>query len=139
MCGRFTVSLTKKEVEDLLFNDFDHQFNLTYSLPRYNIAPRQKVLGLLMQEERIRPFTFTWGFIPSFSKKDGKKLELINSRIESLEDTWFLKEAYKLRRCLILTDGFYEWEETDQGKVPYRIIERENRLVYLLVYIQRNP
>lgn len=130
MCGRFTVSFTKKEIEALLLEDFAQEFQLSYSFPRYNIAPRQEVLGLVWKDDLVKPRTFLWGFVPSFSNKDGKKLELINSRIESLEDTWFLKEAYKVRRCLVLTDGFYEWEQTDQGKLPYRIVEKNKDLVY---------
>jgi putative SOS response-associated peptidase YedK len=31
------------------------------------------------------------------------------------------RSAFKKRRCLILADGFYEWQKTDDGKQPYYI------------------
>lgn len=29
--------------------------------------------------------------------------------------------AFRNRRCLVIADGFYEWEKTPAGKVPVRV------------------
>ena len=34
------------------------------------------------------------------------------------------RNALKKRRCLVLADGYYEWQKTPVGKRPYRIIMR---------------
>jgi putative SOS response-associated peptidase YedK len=130
VCGRFTVALTKEDVEGFLKRDFAIDVTIDYPFPRFNIAPKQDILGLISIEKQMKATIFTWGFVPNFTKKDGQKLSLINSRVESLEDKWFLKEAYKDRRCLILADGFYEWETTDLGKLPYRIRKEDKELFY---------
>ena len=43
----------------------------------------------------------------------------INARLETLEDKPFFKTAFKERRCLIPTSGFYEWDQHIHPKQPY--------------------
>jgi len=137
MCGRFSLAISKRDIERSLMDSFELTDSVLLKLPRYNIAPRQILQGLVNNGEEIKLRDFVWGFIPSFGVKPSSKLELINVRIESLDDKWFLKEAVKQRRCLILADGFYEWEPTDQGKIPYRITLKEHEVFYFAgVYSQ---
>jgi putative SOS response-associated peptidase YedK len=138
VCGRFTVALTKEDVEGFLKRDFAIDVTIDYPFPRFNIAPKQSIFGLITEGENVKPISFTWGFVPNFTRKDGQKLSLINTRVESLEDKWFLKEAYKARRCLILADGFYEWEATDLGKLPYRIRKEDKELFYFAGIYNKN-
>jgi len=130
VCGRFTLAKSVSEVEQCLFEDFGVDEHVHIPLPRYNIAPRQNLLALIYDGEKIKTTILTWGFIPSFGKSHEHKLELINARMESLENKWFLKEAVKQRRCLIVADGFFEWEITDQGKLPYRIHVNNEKIFY---------
>ena len=37
------------------------------------------------------------------------------------------RSAFKARRCLIPTNGFYEWEKTPDGKQPYLIGFKDGR------------
>lgn len=60
-----------------------------------------------------------WGLIPYWSKDDLFASKLINARAETLSGKPSFREAYKSRRCLIPTTGFYEWEKTDAGKQPH--------------------
>ncbi len=136
MCGRFTLAKSRSEVERYLFEEFTIDDQIIASLPRYNIAPRQTVIAITYEVQNFKLMPLTWGFIPSFGKNKDSKLELINVRIESLMDKWFLKEALQHRRCLILADGFYEWEKTDQGKLPYRIHINEKMFFFAGVYSQ---
>lgn len=87
---------------------------------RYNIRPSQPLVTIL----NTNPDQITiaqWGIIP-FWDKTGKK-QIINARRDSLEKPTF-KKSFHERRCLILTDGFYEWKaaEGKQPKTPYRFI-----------------
>ena len=63
-----------------------------------------------------------WGLIPRWAKDAAIGARLINARSEGIEAKPAFREAFKLRRCLIPADGFYEWLQTPRGKQPYRIM-----------------
>jgi putative SOS response-associated peptidase YedK len=44
---------------------------------------------------------------------------LINARAETVQEKPSFRTALKRRRCLIVADGFYEWQKTSSGKQPY--------------------
>ena len=47
---------------------------------------------------------------------------MINARAETVAEKPAFRNALKKRRCLVLADGYYEWQKTPVGKRPYRII-----------------
>jgi putative SOS response-associated peptidase YedK len=57
-----------------------------------------------------------WGLIPSWST-DGKGF--MNARAETLEEKPSFSESFRLRRCLIPADGFFEWKRTGREKRPF--------------------
>ena len=46
---------------------------------------------------------------------------MINARSETLESKPAFKHSFENRRCLIIADGFYEWQKIANKKVPNRI------------------
>ncbi|NXY79908.1 HMCES protein, partial [Glareola pratincola] len=66
-----------------------------------------------------------WGLVPSWFKKDDpSKLQFNTSNCRS--DTMLKKSSYKGallqgKRCVVLADGFYEWQQQSGGKQPYFI------------------
>jgi putative SOS response-associated peptidase YedK len=44
---------------------------------------------------------------------------MINARSEAASTKPAFSDALKFRRCLILADGFYEWQKTGKVKQPY--------------------
>ena len=44
---------------------------------------------------------------------------MINARAETLAEKPSFRSAFKRRRCLVLADGFYEWEKLETKKQPY--------------------
>ncbi|HEY1979988.1 MAG TPA: SOS response-associated peptidase, partial [Xanthobacteraceae bacterium] len=59
-----------------------------------------------------------WGLLPSWVKDPKTFPLLINARGESVLDKPAFRNAMRRRRCLIPTDGFYEWQA--QGSGPKR-------------------
>ena len=47
---------------------------------------------------------------------------MINARAETVAEKPAFRNALKKRRCLVLADGYYEWQKTATGKRPYRIV-----------------
>ena len=59
-----------------------------------------------------------WGMLPSWVKDPKTFPLLINARGESVLEKPAFRNAMRRRRCLIPTDGFYEWQ-TGTPKRPY--------------------
>ncbi|XP_061582954.1 abasic site processing protein HMCES isoform X2 [Cololabis saira] len=66
-----------------------------------------------------------WGLIPSwFKENDPSKMQYSTNNCRSeniLEKKSYKTPLLKGQRCVILADGFYEWQKTDKGKQPFFI------------------
>ena len=118
MCGRFTLTADPAEIIDV-FGDFT--FPTQFS-PRYNIAPTQPVLAIPNNPDRKADF-FIWGLIPSWAKDPSIGNKLINARGETIAEKPSFRGGFKYKRCIIPTDGFYEWKASpgEKTKTPYFI------------------
>lgn len=116
MCGRFTLRTPNKELSEV-FGVTVPQLRL-----RYNIAPSQEIAAVRQDEGGKREFALLkWGLIPSWSKEPKTSFSTINARAETVASKPAFRSAFKKRRCLILADGFYEWQKTDGTKQPMYI------------------
>ncbi len=118
MCGRFALTVDPADLQE---NFPGYNFPSQYS-PRYNIAPSQPILALPNDGTSHVDF-FVWGLIPSWAKDPAIGSKLINARAETLAEKPSFRSAYRHQRCLIFSDGFFEWQpRTDaKSKVPYFI------------------
>jgi putative SOS response-associated peptidase YedK len=68
---------------------------------------------------------FQWGLIPSWVKDEENaneiRLKTMNARAESLFEKPSYRYAAGHRHCLVLVDGFYEWQEVKGRNYPYYI------------------
>lgn len=125
MCGRFTVNYTYEQMLEYLNKEYSI-FDFDYELPRYNVSPGQQVLSVIYDGNNYRAGTFKWGLIQPFSKDEKSGYKMINARSESIEEKVSFKDSFFNKRCLILSDGFYEWDNVTGTKKPY-YITFENR------------
>lgn len=125
MCGRFTFT----QPENLVSEVFQLASSPTLS-PRYNIAPTQSVPTVLLDsDEGERQFKMLrWGLIPSWAKDMKMGAALINARAETVAEKPAFRSAFKRRRCLILADGFYEWQQQEKKKQPYYFRLQEGKV-----------
>lgn len=124
MCGRFT--LTDPDA------DLAEQFNLPDVpdlQPRYNIAPTQPVAAVrVAAESAARELALLrWGLIPFWAKDPGIGARMINARSETAAEKPAFRAAFRRRRCLVLADGFYEWQKENGGKQPFYIRLRDGQ------------
>jgi putative SOS response-associated peptidase YedK len=111
MCGRFTLTVDPADLRDA-FPGLTFPENMT---PRYNVAPSQPVAVAANNGKNAVEF-FKWGLVPSWAKDASIGNKMINARAETLAERPSFRAAYKRRRCLILADGFYEWQSTPGAK-----------------------
>jgi putative SOS response-associated peptidase YedK len=117
MCGRFTNNAKPEQIKKEFKTDFNNSFLVE---PKYNIAPSQSI-DVVFEPEGERVITkLKWGLVPSWSKDATTAKGLINARAETLTEKPSFREAFKKRRCIIPTSGFYEWKREEKGaKQPF--------------------
>ncbi|WP_419848862.1 SOS response-associated peptidase [Candidatus Poriferisocius sp.] len=119
MCGRYSLTASLDE----LARRFDFDSNRDDFEPRYNIAPTQQVLAVVGGDARRAGF-IRWGLIPQWSKSDSAGPPIINARAETVAEKPTFRDSLRRRRCLILADGFYEWQKAGDAKRPMRVALR---------------
>jgi len=117
MCGRFAFYSPSEATAAL--------FGVSGSVevePRYNIAPTQYVAAIRNDNEQQREIVMLrWGLVPFWAKDPAIGNRMINARAETVAEKPSYRAAYRHRRCIVLADGFYEWQRQGDGKVPHFI------------------
>jgi len=117
MCGRFAF-YSPVEATAALFGARDG----IEAGPRYNIAPTQELVAVRRSPERVNELALLrWGLVPFWAKDPSIGNRMINARAETVAEKPSFRNAYKQRRCLILADGFYEWQRQGDVKIPWFI------------------
>lgn len=118
MCGRYS----QRQPAEVIAKAFEVD-NVPALEPRYNVAPTQSVPTVLQPSvSKNRQFKMMhWGLIPKWAKDSKIGAKLINARAETVAEKPAFKSAFRKRRCLVLADGFYEWQqqENKKQKQPY--------------------
>ncbi len=124
MCGRISLFVLPSVLEDR----FDAGVADPLS-PRYNVAPRED-LAVIRDDAPGEIRRHEWGLVPGWAD-DPAGNRRINARAETVEEKPSFADAAENRRCLVLADGFYEWQQRTGGKRPFRI-EREDRAPFAM-------
>ncbi|MCH2100448.1 MAG: SOS response-associated peptidase [Planctomycetes bacterium] len=115
MCGRLTLTSSAEEIASV--------FRLAHMPalePRYNLAPTQHSLIVHDdgQGKRIAEPAH-WGLLPRWAKDTSFGNKTFNARSETVAEKPSFRDAYKKRRCLVPSNGFYEWENRRGKKFPW--------------------
>jgi putative SOS response-associated peptidase YedK len=127
MCGRKTLTKGKLEIiEELLIDEWDD--NPEYK-PNYNIAPTDLNPVMFLNDNKRKVKMMRWGLIPSWAKDDKFAAKMINARVETLTEKPSFRSLINTNRCVIISDGFYEWMKTAGQKQPYYIKQPDHSLM----------
>ena len=105
MCGRYVIFSTPETIRALF--RYGEQPNFP---ARYNIAPTQPIPIVRLRDGKPSFALMRWGVLPAWVEEPKTFPLLINARGESVLDKPAFRNAIRRRRCLIPTDGFYEWQ-----------------------------
>lgn len=116
MCGRFALVTPVAELKK--------RFNVKLSSgeinPRYNVAPGQMMPVVDMADSGHIIFA-KWGLVPHWAKDPKIGYKMINVRAETILEKPSFRDVVRTHRCLVLADGFYEWDKKGDKKIPYYI------------------
>jgi putative SOS response-associated peptidase YedK len=122
MCGRYSIVSNFEAVRRL--------FGLTNApnwwTPRSNVAPTQEAPVVRLGDGGRELVQLRWGLVPYWAKDPKIGYSTINAQAETAATKPAFRDAFTRRRCLVVTDGFYEWKKLEGGaKQPYRIVMRD--------------
>ena len=125
MCGRF-VNLNKIDKLNRIF-EINESENVENGIS-YNIAPSQSTI-IITNSKLFKIEKADWG-MKFFDKRQNQEKNIINSRLETIQNKILFKESFEKRRCVIPANGYYEWSINDNIKIPYFINIPDKETIY---------
>ncbi|WP_073488078.1 SOS response-associated peptidase [Streptoalloteichus hindustanus] len=134
MCGRYAATRDPATLA-AEFDAIDGTDALGGSAPGpdYNVAPTKPVLAVVERHPRdpdgepdptrtersVR--VMRWGLVPAWAKDPAVGSRMINARAETAAEKPAYRTSLARRRCLLPTDGWYEWKKEDGRRQPYYV------------------
>jgi putative SOS response-associated peptidase YedK len=89
---------------------------------RFNIAPTQEVLVTVDDERGRRMEELRWGLVPDWTQGAQPRFQMINARAETVLERPAYRDLvqHARHRCLVVADGWYEWQRPEDPKHPRR-------------------
>ena len=135
MCGRYASFTQSQDLADT-FDVDDMTEAAREVLASWNVAPTDGVRIVVDRAPknaatgspvRREMHLARWGLVPPWAKDVAIGARMINARTETLADKPAFAKPATSHRCLVLADGYYEWQKvtppgaTKPVKVPHYI------------------
>jgi len=141
MCGRYASFKESQDLADA-FDVEDMTQAAREVLASWNVAPTDGVRIVVDRapkadgdvadseeppEIRREMHLARWGLVPPWAKDISVGSRMFNARSESIAEKPAFKKPAATKRCLVLADGYYEWQKVDvpgqskPAKVPFYI------------------
>ena len=114
MCGRYILQSPVDAITGL----FSVDQTVVAHEPRYNIAPTQEV-PVVRYNQGLEVAHCRWGLVPAWASPEKRLPTLINARSETVHEKPSFRSAFQARRCVVLADGFYEWQRAGKERLPW--------------------
>ncbi|WP_405152858.1 SOS response-associated peptidase [Paenibacillus sp. FSL K6-0108] len=128
MCGRFTITDPIDAILDRYYASIAEGFEYK---PNYNAAPMQYIPTIIGSKDGNRLGSLRWGLVPVWAKDDKIGNKMINARAVTLSEKPAFKRLISSKRCIIPTNGFYEWRKEGSAKQPMRILMKDDSIFSL--------
>lgn len=109
MPSRFSFYSTKEEIQSK-FNISPKNLETIEFHPYYNLKPTNRTTAII-NDNGLKLVRMKWGFI--------KGTQFYKVRAESIHEKPMFAKAFRERRCVVLANGFFEWEKEDKKSIPY--------------------
>lgn len=106
MCGLITQRTSPADLQRTL-----NLFVEPVWSPRYLIRPTQQVLAVRAMADGWKADSMRWQLVPPWKLQVSNSDKTWNAVGETVAEKPSFRSAFQSKRCLIPTDGFYEWEK----------------------------
>jgi len=126
MCGRKTLT---KDVESIIqeMGIESWRDSGSYQLS-YNISPSQSS-PVMIDDMGRHVKMMKWGLIPNWATDASIGSKLINARAETLLEKPSFKNLVSNQRCIVLSDGYFEWKRSNSRAIPYYVYNPNNKIL----------
>ena len=126
MCGRKTLT---KDVESIIqeMGIESWRDSGSYQLS-YNISPSQSS-PVMIDDMGRHVKMMKWGLIPNWATDASIGSKLINARAETLLEKPSFKNLVSNQRCIVLSDGYFEWKRSNSRAIPYYVYNPNNNIL----------
>ena len=100
-------------------------------VPRYNIAPTQRVPAMHAANGRRALSWMRWGLVPGWSAGVDARYAMHNARIENITTKPAYRGPLRRQRCLVPVSAWYEWQQRKDRKQPWLITHNKEPLICL--------
>ena len=104
---------------------------------RYNVTPQQGNPAAYVPVIRhsadgeTEMVTMQWWLLPYWSKEPRIKFSTFNARTDKVSSAASYKVPFRRRRCVIPALGWFEWQDTPQGKMKWWLHRPDRGIVSL--------
>jgi len=130
MCFHNSLSKASQEIENRFNAKFESVFEFQpiyhasgFSFPKWAVITAEKPKTIQM---------YKWSLIPHWIKNLEDALKFRANTLNAQSETVFGKPSFKYsinkKRCLVISTGFYEWQDFNQKKYPYFINLKDGAL-----------
>ena len=130
MC--FNISITTHQ--NILEKEFNAKFetNLFFEPQKHISAFSNPLIPIITSDNKSKIQFNYWGLIPEWVQNINKANDLrkmtYNAKSETVNQKSSFRDSFRNKKCLVIVDGFYEWETTSSGKICHYITYPENEI-----------
>ncbi|MBK7124136.1 MAG: SOS response-associated peptidase [Chitinophagaceae bacterium] len=128
MCFHYALTKEKAEIEIQLGVNWDDEWQPIFHAAGFSFLQ----MPVITQKQPGRVQLFNWGLIPHWVKTradaDKLKAQTLNARSETVFEKPSFRSCIPNSRCLVITDGFFEWMDYQKKKYPHFIQMKDRQL-----------
>jgi putative SOS response-associated peptidase YedK len=133
MCYTIEINLTREQLQKRFNANLDPQLPFRKS-QRVNAFSLPKC-PVICSDDPGSIKLLTWGLVPVWAKDENYAAEIrkktFNAKAETITGKPSFRHLIKSKKCLVLTNGFYEWQARGIEKQPYFINVKDAEAIAL--------
>lgn len=117
MCGRYKLVTAPIDLEEYFEAIISNAGTIE---PLLNVTPGMFMPVVAIGRDKVPVITtFRWGLVPSWAKDPKTGYKMINARSETITEKPSFAQPFQRRRCIVPSNGFYEWKTEGKTKTPH--------------------